>query len=389
MPVTMLFEDREGTLWLGSEGGGLGQASPAVVRGLVPPGPGQNNVDTVSEDGAGRMWIRTAGGSLLFEHGAFSMLRSQSWWPRFAETTMRPDVDGSMLVGGLSGLYRVWPDRRFEQLLASPIGDVADFLRDRRGVVWLATTVGLLRSSAATWTKVPALPFEDIKVLRESRDGAIWAGAYGGLARVAGDQVQAWTAADGLSSDRIRALHEDDRGALWIGTYDGGLMRFADGKFVSILKRDGLFDNGAFTVLDGGDGRYYMCSNRGLYSVAIRELEAFASGAVRSVTSRGLSQRRRHAVVRMQRRPSTVRLAARGRHALVPDPGRYRRGRSTCDHGKHRARLRLSSKRSRPNIGRFRPTIRLIWLRANGGWRCGTRPARSSGPRPSGSVISS
>ena len=96
-------------------------------------------------------------------------------------------------------------------------------------------------------------------MLLEARDGAVWAGAYGGLARITGDHVETWTIADGLSSDRIRALHEDDRGALWIGTYDGGLMRFAGGKFVSILKRDGLFDNGVLEILDGGDGRYYMC----------------------------------------------------------------------------------------------------------------------------------
>lgn len=287
MPVTSLFEDREGTLWIASEGGGLGQASPAVVRGIVPPGPEQYNVDTVSEDDAGRLWIGTRGGPLLFEHDSFVMLSAQPWWPRLSVTMMKPDVDGSMLVGGLSGLYRVWPYRRFEQLLASPITHVFDFLRDRQNVVWVATGTGLLRSTAATWTKVTGLPF-DARVLRESRDGTVWVGGYGGLARVAGngDPVRVWTVADGLSSDRIRALHEDEHGALWIGTFDGGLMRFADGKFVSILKRDGLFDNGAFTIIDGGDGRYYMCSNRGIYSVAIRELEAFASGAARSVTSR-------------------------------------------------------------------------------------------------------
>jgi signal transduction histidine kinase len=73
---------------------------------------------------------------------------------------------------------------------------------------------------------------------------------------------------------------------LWIGTYDGGLIRFAGGTFVSIQKRDGLFDDGAFVILDGGDGRYYMSSNRGIYSVARRELDAFASGAVHRVNSR-------------------------------------------------------------------------------------------------------
>ena len=284
--VTSLFEDREGTLWMGSEGGGLAQATPAAVRGLVPAGPGQKNVSTVAEDASGRMWITTEGGALVFEHAAFTLLASQPWGPKTGISAMKPDTDGAMLAGGPEGLYRMRPGHGLERLHAGLLGHVFDFLRDRRGTLWVATSGGLHRLSGSTWTEIKGLPFEEIRVLRESRDGAVWVGGYGGLARVAGDRIEAWTIADGLSSDRIRALHEDDRGALWVGTYDGGLMRFSGGTFVSILKRDGLFDNGAFTVLDGGDGRYYMCSNRGIYSVPIGELEAFASGIARSVTSR-------------------------------------------------------------------------------------------------------
>jgi len=277
-----LFEDAEGTLWIGSDRG-LVQAIQTPVRAVVPGGV-TSNVYTLAEDHTGRVWVGTEGDPLVLERGVSAPLVGRSWWPRAWITAIEPDTDGSILAGGSSGLFRIWPGRRYEQLREGPA--VVDVHRDRRGAVWVATGAGLLRSSAEGWDRVDGLPSVDIKVLLEGRDGALWVGTYGGLGRVHGEDVQAWTTADGLSSDRIRALHEDEAGALWIGTYDGGLNRFAGGRFDTIRKRDGLYDDGVFVILDDGAGRYYMCSNRGIHSVPKRELEAFASGTSRDLTYR-------------------------------------------------------------------------------------------------------
>lgn len=288
---TSLFEDREGTLWIGGEQGGLVQASPTAVRGLVPAGSfNERNVYTLAADASGRVWATTQGNALLWEQGTFGALGTQPWWPREGSlTTVEPDRDGTLLAGGPSAVFRIWPGRRFQKLpdASGWSGGVLDIHRDRHGRLWLATGGGgLLHLAGTQWKRIDGLPSKDVKVLLESRDGAMWVGTYGGLGRVNGDEIRTWTTADGLSSDRIRSLHEDEAGVLWIGTYDGGLNRFADGTFVPIRKRDGLYDDGVFVILDGGDGRYYMSSNRGIFSVAKRDLEAFASGASKHVTHR-------------------------------------------------------------------------------------------------------
>jgi signal transduction histidine kinase len=92
--------------------------------------------------------------------------------------------------------------------------------------------------------------------------------------------------ADGLASDRIRSLHEDAAGTLWVGTYDGGLTRVAGGKLVAIRKKDGLFDDGAFAILEDDDGRFWVSSNRGIYAVRRQDLDAFAAGTLRRVPCR-------------------------------------------------------------------------------------------------------
>ena len=284
-----LFEDVEGTIWIGSEQG-LVQATPTPVRALVLPAPPAgtdlhwSNVYTLAEDASGRVWVGTQDEPHLLEEGTFTPLSTKPWWPRTWVNAIEPDTDGSILAASPSGLFRVWPGRGFEKLRGGPAA--VDVHRDRHGTLWVATGAGLLRTSARGWDQIEGLPSDDVKVLLEGREGALWVGTHGGLARVDGEDVRAWTTADGLSSDRIRALYEDEAGALWIGTYDGGLNRFAAGTFVAIRKRDGLYDDGVFVILDDGAGRYYMCSNRGAFSVPKRELDAFASGTSRHLTFR-------------------------------------------------------------------------------------------------------
>jgi hypothetical protein len=72
-PMTM-FEDREGSLWIGSESG-LIQAVRTPVRNLVPEGrPEDRNVYQLAEDVRGRVWTGALGACFLFEDGRFKRL---------------------------------------------------------------------------------------------------------------------------------------------------------------------------------------------------------------------------------------------------------------------------------------------------------------------------
>lgn len=92
------------------------------------------------------------------------------------------------------------------------------------------------------FTDEDGLPASGVNAVVQARDGYLWIGTYGGLARFDGQSF--WTAqsaatarpaatafADGPPSDRILALLEDARGRLWIGTEDAGLSVYERGAF--------------------------------------------------------------------------------------------------------------------------------------------------------------
>ena len=125
-------------------------------------------------------------------------------------------------------------------------------------------------------------------MILQDRAGTYWLGTAGeGLVRWRDGQFKAYTKADGLVSNWVMALHEDPDSTLWIGTNGEGLNRLKDGKLAGIRPTDGLWDGGAQTLLDDGRGNFWITCNRGFYRVARAELNAFADGLAKQVSSTG------------------------------------------------------------------------------------------------------
>lgn len=92
--------------------------------------------------------------------------------------------------------------------------------------------------------KRDGLPLNGVSAIAQTRDGYLWLGTWGGLARFDGlaftrfgtSPRETGSAAPqpGPPSDRILALHEDRRQRLWIGTEDAGVAVRINGQFQSL-----------------------------------------------------------------------------------------------------------------------------------------------------------
>jgi signal transduction histidine kinase/ligand-binding sensor domain-containing protein len=293
--VKSIYEDRDGNLWLGTDGQGLYRIRKQLVatysqeEGLVG-----RNIYPICEDRAGAIWAGAWNGGLSqIKAGKITNLTSRDGLGDGGVTALSVDRAGRLWVATHSDLQIFQQGEqggqgRFTSVKANYLPSQATInviYEDRAGAMWFGANEGLFFHQNGRTERLTGLPAENVRVVIAAASGGVWVGCYGGLMRWRDGKVASWTEADGLPGAAVRALYEDKDGALWIGAYDSGLARFKDGKFTSYTTREGLFNDGVFQILEDDGGNLWMSSNRGVYRVRKRDLNEFAAGERRDIAS--------------------------------------------------------------------------------------------------------
>ncbi len=90
------------------------------------------------------------------------------------------------------------------------------------------------------WQTPDGLPGNTVTAIQQTPDGYLWIGTLNGLARFDGLRFQVFGEASALPNTRVLCLLAARDGSLWIGTDGGGLVRFRDGAFQALTRKDGL-----------------------------------------------------------------------------------------------------------------------------------------------------
>jgi signal transduction histidine kinase/ligand-binding sensor domain-containing protein len=301
VPVSSVFEDREGNIWLGANGQGLYRIRQRRVTVYSEAqGMSGHNIYPVYADRSGSVWMGAwPQGLSRITNGRVENYTIRDGVSSGFVTSLAEDRQGRLWIAGhhdLNGGLRVFENGRFKEIGRTlvPAGAVVHaMLHARDGALWLGTNVGLTRyqnGAVTTFTTRDGLAADDVKAIIEEENGRVWVGSVGGISLWQAGVFKSWTERDGLPGGAVRSLYRDRGGVLWIGTYDGGLGRFKDGRFSRFTTREGLYDNGVFQILEDARGYLWMGSNRGIYRVSKRELDAVADGAARRVTSLSLGR---------------------------------------------------------------------------------------------------
>jgi len=229
--VTALYQDRSGAIWVGtstgldrldprSEGkGGESKPRPYFTHYVHDPndphsiGPGA--VKVIYEDRSGALWIGTEEPGTLSRmdpaSGTFTVYRYDPANPdRFPKTygirAILEDQAGNLWLGTYSGLVRFSPQS----------GAFTQYRHDPQDPHSL--------SNDFVWA------------IYEAPDGTLWVGTQGGLNRLDPGRGESegkprpyftiYTIEDGLPNDGTATILSDEAGSLWLGTMGGGLSRF-------------------------------------------------------------------------------------------------------------------------------------------------------------------
>lgn len=249
--VTELLVAKDGTVWVGTEGGGLNHfrsESSSFERFLTSETPDTANAASIlslREDADGRIWIGTQGRGVFVLDPRKKEILNYSLEDGIdpVVTSIVNGADGSIWFGAASGVYRF--DRaknRFEplahQVEAFEITLITALIMDRKGDLWIGTDDGLARYAprrggamqvysvdANDWSR---LSDGSVKTLYEDRAGRIWVGtetalhvldpATGTLERHMVDSRDPRSLPDSPSD-----IYEDAAGVVWVGmSYIGG-----------------------------------------------------------------------------------------------------------------------------------------------------------------------
>ncbi|MCP5047564.1 MAG: response regulator [bacterium] len=294
--VTSAYEDHEGSLWIGTDGGGLNRLKNGKFDNFTKArGLSDDMVLTVYEGSGQSLWIGTYSGGLnRFKDGKFTAfttatgegLHTDSVW------SVHEDREGGLWLGTATGLSR-FKDGKFRLYNTKTDPGISDdevwaIYQDREGNLWVGTVNGLNRFENGTFTVYSTeqgLAREPVIAMHQDSRGNLWMGTNGGginrldqrdlknrsftFTNITFGQLPA--------NNVVTSIYEDPGEGLWFSTYSG-IYHLKDGKFIRVTAKQGLPDDAVFQILGDQQGNLWMSSNTGIFRVEKKQLEDFCNG---------------------------------------------------------------------------------------------------------------
>ena len=257
--VTVMLQDRDGFLWLGSQAGlaRFDGYQTTVFRSEpgIPHSLSDNWVSALYEDVEGQLWVGTRGGLQRYdaERELFESIALEAGVGRGSGTQLiqaiiadRPGAaSGALWIATGHGLYRLdvgnsettASHQSADRMDGLPDDNVTALAWDRSGHLWVGTATTLTRTDSGGKTfqsyrldedAVPDSRRNEINALQVGRDGKLWIGTAAGLEvwQLGGGEPlrRRFGAEDGFPESDVQTLLQDRQGQVWVGTRTEGLL---------------------------------------------------------------------------------------------------------------------------------------------------------------------
>jgi signal transduction histidine kinase/ligand-binding sensor domain-containing protein/DNA-binding response OmpR family regulator len=275
--IPALYEDKNGTLWVGTSGGSLSMYDRKndnffnIPEGAKTNGLRNNVIKAITSDSDGKIWVGHYLGVDVVDPVTKKVtpLVDRDNKP-FNVTTicLLEDSRSRMWVGTKEGLYVF--DKQHKRL-ATFVNDpsnphslcssvVRDLTEDKNGNIWVATANGLcvtdanitgFRTYTHDGTKSNTISSNEVNALAVDDQNRIWVGSLAGLdildpstgqaAFISYDKGNGQT----MRLKDVNSIHIDKDGLYWVGTYRNGIIKYdAHLNLFNLVQNDPFNENG-------------------------------------------------------------------------------------------------------------------------------------------------
>lgn len=261
--VQDLAETPDGAIWLATNGHGLVRYEREIAQEVSPEqGLSQKQLYQLLVDRSGDLWLGTDDGLYHFRDGHLSRI-SISSLPLTDIRALCETEEGRLCVGGEGNTLYVRHEDDFRPLVVqslspgvlvtslAPTGDQTIAVGSTHGVVLLSPQGEVLLNRAS------GLADDVVECLEVTRQGRLWIGTRDGISRYRRGEVESFRTRDGLSQSTACSLLMDHEGSLWVGTKNG-LNQFIDRRTIPLTVSEGLGTNDAGPLLQDEDGTIWI-----------------------------------------------------------------------------------------------------------------------------------
>jgi len=229
--VTTLFEDREGTLWIGLLNGLTKVISESLQSTTTLDSLPADTVYSMFVDRDESLWVGTFQGlARRAPDGSWKSYDPRSGLPASDVRAILRDRRGRLWVGTGDGLCSLGGDERFTCGHRGRLSHdyVVDLAEDREARLWIGTAGGV--SMIDPTGNIRNIETPAVSAIAVDPRGRVWVATDdNGILVIDGDRRTRFSVADGLPANQILDVHADSSGAIWAGTHGGGLAYLPPG----------------------------------------------------------------------------------------------------------------------------------------------------------------
>lgn len=275
--IKSVYVDDTDLLWVGTEKSGVAFTGKHIYKfGANPCG----DITAMTQDGEGRLWVGTSQSGVLDYDGALASLKVSAlcYTPDGSVWVGSPQNGLTRIKGGVPYIYSVAKDS-----LNTIVNDNINALcADKGGNLWIATGGGLqmyntrMNSFAAYTKENGKLPSNTVTSVAYGQGNTILAGTSEGLVQLnlSSGETTVYngnsTNLEKFTTTYITQVYEDSRGLVWVGTREGVniLDRTAD-HVETLTTKDGLCNNCICAICEDASHNIWLTTTNGVARVVV------------------------------------------------------------------------------------------------------------------------